>query len=187
MPLPQQVGYPPHSGTIRMKVPKSPARSMGLPSPFALALALVMGAALLATATVSAAQPLLFNQAAVKANTATSGFGPDASKPHFTVRFAMPIPPDNDYSNRGGAMVGIDEAVADYNHSTSFPRPPVQPPALSTAFTPKANSCRHLLGGLLVSAEAPRTVPEAARTRRTHHPGTEDQECERSLKPNANV
>jgi len=140
MPLPQQVGYPPHSGTIRMKVPKSPARSMGLPSPFALALALVMGAALLATATVSAAQPLLFNQAAVKANTATCGFGPDASKPHFTVRFAMPIPPDNDYSNRGGAMVGIDEAVADYNHSTSFPRPPVRPPALSTAFTPKANS-----------------------------------------------
>jgi len=100
-----------------MKVPRSPARSMGSPPPFALALAVVMGAALLATATVSAAQPLPFNQAAVKANTATSGFGPDASKPHFTVRFAMPITPDNDYSNRGGAMVGIDEEVADYNQS----------------------------------------------------------------------
>jgi len=64
--------------------------------------------------------PLPFNQAAVKQSTAPALQGPDASKPYFTLRFAMPIPPDNDYSNMGGTMVGVDQVVADYNHSPGF-------------------------------------------------------------------
>jgi len=64
--------------------------------------------------------PLPFNQAAVKQGTKPALQSPDAAKPYFHVRFAMPIPPDNDYSNMGGTMVGIDQGVADYNHSPGF-------------------------------------------------------------------
>jgi hypothetical protein len=79
----------------------------------------VLLAALLAPGTVSASQPLPFNQAAVKQSTAPAGLGPSASTPYFTVRFALPIPPDND-TQRNGPLVGIDAAVADHHHSPAF-------------------------------------------------------------------
>jgi hypothetical protein len=63
--------------------------------------------------------PLPFNQAAVKQSTAPALQGPDASKPYFYVRFALPIPPDND-KERNGHLVGIDSAVADHHHSPGF-------------------------------------------------------------------
>jgi len=63
--------------------------------------------------------PLPFNQAAVKQSTKPSLQGLDASKPYFHVRFALPIPPDND-KERNGHLVGIDAAVADHHHSPGF-------------------------------------------------------------------
>ncbi len=63
--------------------------------------------------------PLPFNQAAVKQSTDPVLLGPDASKPYFHVRFALPIPPDND-RQRNGHLVGIDAAVADHHHSPGF-------------------------------------------------------------------
>jgi len=75
--------------------------------------------ALLASGNAAASQPLPFNQAAVKQSTAPASLGPSASTPYFTVRFAMPIPPDND-KLRSGSLVGIDAAVADHHHSPGF-------------------------------------------------------------------
>ena len=63
--------------------------------------------------------PLPFNQSAIKQSTAPALQGPYASKPHFHVRFALPIPPDND-KERNGHLVGIDAAVADHHHSPGF-------------------------------------------------------------------
>ncbi len=62
---------------------------------------------------------LPFNQAAVKQSTAPALQGPDASKPYFNVRFALPIPPDNDMQ-LNGPLVGIDAAVTDHHHSPGF-------------------------------------------------------------------
>jgi hypothetical protein len=63
--------------------------------------------------------PLPFNQSAIKQSTKPALKGPDASKPYFHVRFALPIPPDND-KERNGHLVGIDAAVADHHHSPGF-------------------------------------------------------------------
>jgi hypothetical protein len=63
--------------------------------------------------------PLPFNQAAVKQSTAPALQGPDASKPYFTVRFALPVPPSDD-EHVNGHLVGIDADVHDYNHSPAF-------------------------------------------------------------------
>jgi len=63
--------------------------------------------------------PLPFNQAAVKQSTAPALQGPDASKPYFTVRFAMPIPPDNDW-HANGPLLGLDSALGDHHHSPAF-------------------------------------------------------------------
>jgi antitoxin component YwqK of YwqJK toxin-antitoxin module len=63
--------------------------------------------------------PLPFNQAAVKQSTSPALQGPDASKPYFNVRFAMPVPPDNDM-HLNGTLVGIDAAVTDHHHSPGF-------------------------------------------------------------------
>jgi uncharacterized repeat protein (TIGR02543 family) len=67
----------------------------------------------------AAEEPLPFNQAAVKQSAAPAAQGPSESTPYFTVRFAMPIPPDND-KQRNGPLVGIDSAVADHHHSPAF-------------------------------------------------------------------
>ncbi|TFG50603.1 MAG: exo-alpha-sialidase, partial [Gemmatimonadales bacterium] len=64
--------------------------------------------------------PLLpFSQAAVKQSAASALQGPDASRPYFTVRFAMPIPPEND-EHVTGPLVGIDPGVHDYHQSPGF-------------------------------------------------------------------
>jgi antitoxin component YwqK of YwqJK toxin-antitoxin module len=63
--------------------------------------------------------PLPFNQAAVKQSTKPSLQGSDASKPYFTVRFGLPVPPSDD-ERQTGVLVGIDADVHDYNHSPAF-------------------------------------------------------------------
>jgi len=88
-------------------------------SPGAFAPAVVVGALLFIAGTLSASQPLPFNQAAVKQSTAPADLGPSASTPYFNVRFALPVPPDND-RQRNGHLVGIDAAVADHHHSPGF-------------------------------------------------------------------
>ncbi|HLP75933.1 MAG TPA: exo-alpha-sialidase [Candidatus Paceibacterota bacterium] len=42
--------------------------------------------------------------------------GPKADLPYFNVRFALPVPPDND-TNLTGAILGIDPYVWSHNHS----------------------------------------------------------------------
>ena len=46
-------------------------------------------------------------------------FGPDPKSPYFTVRFALPIPPENSASNVA-ALTGVDPAVFTHNHSPGF-------------------------------------------------------------------
>src|SRR5262245_50158661 len=60
--------------------------------------------------------PAPFTQSAVKQDSAPALRGPNPSIPHFVVRFALPIPPDND-TNLVGAAVGLDEEVWAHNHS----------------------------------------------------------------------
>jgi antitoxin component YwqK of YwqJK toxin-antitoxin module len=60
-----------------------------------------------------------FVQSAVKQSVEPAQFGPDAKKPYFTVRFAMPIPPEN-ATNEVAALAGIDPMVFTHNHSPGF-------------------------------------------------------------------
>jgi uncharacterized repeat protein (TIGR02543 family) len=76
-------------------------------------------AILLASGTATASQTLPFNQTAVKQSTAPAALGPNPANPYFAVRFALPIPPEND-KLRGGSMVGVDAAVADHHNSPAF-------------------------------------------------------------------
>ena len=62
---------------------------------------------------------LPFSQAAVKQDTVAAKLGPDPKIPYFTVRFALPIPPDNDTS-LDGALTGLDPSVLAHNHSPGF-------------------------------------------------------------------
>lgn len=62
---------------------------------------------------------LPFCQSAVKQDTDPAVFGPDPKLPYFTVRFAMPIPPENASSNIA-ALAGIDPLVFTHNHSPGF-------------------------------------------------------------------
>jgi len=62
--------------------------------------------------------PLPFTQAAVKQSTAPALEGPDPSIPYFTVRFALPIPPDN--TGTVGALTGVCQSVCRHNHSPGF-------------------------------------------------------------------
>jgi hypothetical protein len=67
----------------------------------------------------SAERGLPFNQSAVKQGSDAAQFGPDAKTPYFTVRFAMPIPPENTTSNIG-LLAGVDPLVYTHNHSPGF-------------------------------------------------------------------
>ena len=67
----------------------------------------------------SAERGLPFNQSAVKQGSDAAQFGPDAKTPYFTVRFAMPIPPENTTSNIG-MLAGVDPLVYTHNHSPGF-------------------------------------------------------------------
>jgi len=60
-----------------------------------------------------------FNQSAIKQSTAPAHIGPDPKQPYFTVRFALPIPPEN-LTNNFAALTGIDSQVFTHNHSPGF-------------------------------------------------------------------
>ncbi|HEY1790165.1 MAG TPA: exo-alpha-sialidase [Verrucomicrobiae bacterium] len=60
-----------------------------------------------------------FTQSAVKQDTTAAKFGPAAAIPYFTVRFAMPIPPENE-TNNFARLTGIDSNVFTHNHSPGF-------------------------------------------------------------------
>ena len=62
---------------------------------------------------------LPFSQSAVKQGTGSAQFGPDAKIPYFTVRFALPIPPENS-TNNFAALTGMDPQVFTHNHSPGF-------------------------------------------------------------------
>jgi formylglycine-generating enzyme required for sulfatase activity len=62
--------------------------------------------------------PPAFTQAAIKQSTAPALQGPDPCIPYFTVRFAMPIPPDN--WDEVGALAGVCQSIAGHNHSPGF-------------------------------------------------------------------
>lgn len=62
---------------------------------------------------------LPYCQSAVKQATAPAKLGPNPDKPHFAVRFALPMPPDND-TNLVGHLAGVDGAVWAHNHSPGF-------------------------------------------------------------------
>ncbi len=63
--------------------------------------------------------PAPFTQSAVKQSTAPALQGPDPKQPYFTVRFALPIPPEND-TQLTGPLVGIDPSVMAHQHSPGF-------------------------------------------------------------------
>lgn len=60
-----------------------------------------------------------FCQSAVKQSTEPARLGPDPKIPYFTVRFAMPIPPEN-LTNNFSALTGMDPEVFTHNHSPGF-------------------------------------------------------------------
>jgi hypothetical protein len=63
--------------------------------------------------------PAAFNQSAVKQGVEPALQGPNPKIPYFTVRFAMPIPPENE-TNNFAALTGIDPMVFTHNHSPGF-------------------------------------------------------------------
>ena len=65
------------------------------------------------------ASPGPFCQAAVKQSTAPALQGPDPDIPYFTVRFALPIPPDN-ISDGVASLLGCDPSIRSHNHSPGF-------------------------------------------------------------------
>lgn len=67
--------------------------------------------------TNSAAVP--FVQSAVKQSSEPARLGPDPKQPYFTVRFALPIPPEN-LTNNFAALTGMDPEVFTHNHSPGF-------------------------------------------------------------------
>ena len=62
---------------------------------------------------------LPFGQSAIKQSVQPARFGPNPEKPYFTVRFALPIPPENG-TNLDAALAGIDPMVFTHNHSPGF-------------------------------------------------------------------
>jgi len=68
---------------------------------------------------ISAGRPLPFDQSALKQGTEVARLGPDPAIPYFTVRFALPIPPEN-ATNNVAELTGMDPAVYTHNHSPGF-------------------------------------------------------------------
>jgi len=62
---------------------------------------------------------LPFVQSAVKQGVESARLGPNPQIPYFTVRFAMPIPPEN-LTNNFAALTGMDPMVFTHNHSPGF-------------------------------------------------------------------
>jgi len=61
----------------------------------------------------------LFTQSGIKQDLAPALRGPEPKRPHFSVRFALPLPPDNN-TNLVGGLVGLDAGVWAHNHSPGF-------------------------------------------------------------------
>lgn len=60
-----------------------------------------------------------FSQLSVKQDTGPARLGPNPKIPYFTVRFALPIPPENQ-TNNFAALTGLDPEVFTHNHSPGF-------------------------------------------------------------------
>ena len=71
------------------------------------------------TLTLENADSIPFNQSAIKQSAEPARLGPDPKIPYFTVRFAMPIPPEN-ATNNVAALTGMDPQVFTHNHSPGF-------------------------------------------------------------------
>jgi hypothetical protein len=65
------------------------------------------------------AGPPPFAQAAIKQSIAPALQGPDPRVPYFTVRFALPIPPENE-TGLYGPLTGLDQSVMAHQHSPGF-------------------------------------------------------------------
>lgn len=63
--------------------------------------------------------PLPVVQSALKQGTAQALLGPNPALPYFTVRFAMPVPPENT-TNSFAALTGLGPQVFTHNHSPGF-------------------------------------------------------------------
>src|ERR1051326_3415101 len=63
--------------------------------------------------------PTRFAQAPIKQTSAAAMQGPDPRRPFFTVRFALPIPPEND-TELNGPLTGLDQSVMAHQHSPGF-------------------------------------------------------------------
>lgn len=68
---------------------------------------------------ISDSESLPFTQSAVKQGTEPALLGPNPNIPYFTVRFAMPIPPEN-LTNSFAGFTGLDPEVFTHNHSPGF-------------------------------------------------------------------
>lgn len=66
--------------------------------------------------TLAAPNTTPFSQSAIKKNIATAKLGPPERVPHFIVRLALPMPPDN-ATNVPGIWTGLDDNVWAHNHS----------------------------------------------------------------------
>jgi len=62
---------------------------------------------------------LPFTQSAVKQSSEPARRGPNPKIPYFTVRFALPVPPEN-ATNNLAALTGMDPQVFTHNHSPGF-------------------------------------------------------------------
>ncbi|HEV2691354.1 MAG TPA: hypothetical protein VG347_00500 [Verrucomicrobiae bacterium] len=60
-----------------------------------------------------------FTQSAIKQDSEPALYGPNPNKPYFTVRFALPVPPEN-ATNNVAALAGLDPQVFTHNHSPGF-------------------------------------------------------------------
>lgn len=60
-----------------------------------------------------------FSQSAVRQTTEQAGYGPSATVPYFTVRFALPIPPAYTEAETA-ALTGMDSGVYTHSHSPGF-------------------------------------------------------------------
>jgi len=65
---------------------------------------------------ISDGRPRPFDQSALKQGAEVARLGPDPKIPYFTVRFALPIPPEN-ATNNVAALTGMDPTVYTHNHS----------------------------------------------------------------------
>jgi hypothetical protein len=59
---------------------------------------------------------LPYHLAAIKQSPQPAGYGPKAATPYFTVRFALPVPPEND-PDATGPLAGLSPDVWAHNHS----------------------------------------------------------------------